>query len=296
MKALCSKDKQLSIIIVQFRVINFLKRCLSSIYSKNPDLNFEVIIVDNGSEEEQMQNLKREFPQIQVLENRHNRGFAWACNQGAQIAQGKYLLFLNPDTEVKDNFSPLLKFMDNHPLVGICGSKMIDSYGRILDSCRSFPSLWTSISSRQSLLNKLFPKNFLSRKYLLKDLDRTKPTFVDWVSGSCLSAKKELWEQMGGFDSSFFMYAEDVDLCFRAKKAGFKVAYFPFVSVVHHLGKSTSQAKLKMIAEHHKSMYCFYKKHYKENVPESFFIFGGIWIRMVGVMAASGFKEIFKKR
>jgi hypothetical protein len=296
MSFLCSEGKLLSIIVVHFQVLEHLRRCLSSIFSTNPDLSFEVIIVDNGSEEEQMDFLKKEFPQIKVIKNKYNRGFAFACNQGALVAQGKYFLFLNPDTELKGSFSPLLQFMEENLKVGIAGCKMINSKGENLFSCRSFPSFWTSISSSQSVLNKLFPQNFFSRKYLLKDLNKSKISFVDWVSGSCFLVRKELFEQIKGFDKNFFMYAEDVDLCLRAKKLGWEVVYFPVVSVIHFLGKSTEKNKLKMMVEHHKSMFRFYRKHYQKNFLESFFVFGGVWLRLVLVGGTLVFKEIFKKR
>ncbi len=274
-------DKDLSIIIVNYNVKELLRRCLNSIFDFQKDLNFEVMVIDNHSEDQSTRMLKKDFAQVELLENKGNFGFSAACNQGIKLSRGRYILLLNPDTEfVSGGISKMIEFMNTYPQVGICGPQMTDPRGKVHFSCRSFPSYLTAISSGQSILNRLFPQNPLSRKYLLKDQNRSEKKEVDWVSGSCLLTKREVFERIGPLDELFFMYVEDVDFCYRAKKAGFLVYYFPEVMIIHHIGKSTKKKKLLMQVEHHRSMYHFYRKHHHPNVILKGIVFFGIWIRL----------------
>jgi len=274
-------ELDLSIIIVNFDVKALLQRCLKSIYDFQTVLKYEVIVIDNHSEDQSREMVKVDFPNVWLIENPENVGFSSACNQGITRSRGRYLLFLNPDTEfTSGGIIEMIKFMDNHPNIGVCGPKMIGPEGKIQFSSRSFPSYLTSISSGQSILNRIYPKNPWSGKYLLKDLDRNQKTEVDWVSGSCLLTKRGVVEKIGPLDERFFMYAEDVDFCYRAKKAGYLVYYFPDWAVVHHIGKSTRRRKTRMLAEHHRSMFRFYRKHYPPNILLMGMVFLGIWIRL----------------
>jgi GT2 family glycosyltransferase len=274
-------DTDLSVIIVSHNVKNLLKKCLESIGDFEKDLKFEAIVVDNHSEDHSAEMLKEHFPGVQLIENPRNLGFSKACNQGIEQSRGRYILLLNPDTEFTlGGVTEMVKFMHSAPRIGVCGPQMVDPQGRIQFSARSFPSYQAAISSSQSILNKLFPRNPLSRRYLLKDQDRNRKMEVDWVSGSCLLAKRELFVKIGLLDERFFMYVEDVDFCYRAKKAGFSVYYFPNSVVIHHIGRSTEKRKLKMLVEHHRSMYYFYTKHQRSDVPLRGMVFFGIWVRL----------------
>lgn len=236
-------------------------------------------MIDNNSEDQSTKMVSGKFPQVKLLENKRNLGFSAACNQGIRKSRGRYILLLNPDTEfVSGGITEMIKFMDSHTRVGICGPQMIDPQGRVHFSCRSFPSYLTAVSSGQSILNRLFPGNPLSRKYLLKDQSQKRE--VDWVSGSCLLTKREVFEKIGPLDELFFMYVEDVDFCYRAKNAGFLVHYLPEVVVIHHIGKSTKKRKLLMQTEHHRSMYHFFRKHHHPNILLKGIVFFSIWIRL----------------
>jgi GT2 family glycosyltransferase len=271
----------LSIVIVNYNVKMLLRRCLESIFDYQRELDFEVIVIDNNSDDQSPEMLKEKFSRVKLLENKQNLGFSAACNQGIKQSRGRYILLLNPDTEfASGGVTEMIKFMDANPPVGICGPRMIDPHRRVLFSCRSFPSYLTAISSAQSLLNRLFPQNPLSRKYLLKNLNRSEKKEVDWVSGSCLLTKREVFEKIGPLDELFFMYVEDVDFCYRAKKSGFGVYYFPKVVVIHHLGQSTRRRKLRMQVEHHRSMYHFYRKHHHPNIILKGIVFVSILIRL----------------
>lgn len=274
--------RKTSIVIVNYRVKNFLKECLNSILSSKDKMYNEIIVIDNNSKDGSIELLKKEFPEVRLIENRQNKGFSFACNQGIKKSSGEYILLLNPDTVFpQKDFSKMIEFMDSNPEAGICGSKIINYRGDLLYSCRSFPSFLTSISSSQSLLERIFPGNPLSRKYLLKDINHSRIQEVDWVSGSCLFARKKMLDEIGLLDEDFFIYVEDVDLCYRANQAGWKVFYFPQVTFIHRVGQSTSQDRFKSKLEHHRSMWIFAKKHFHSNVLLRGIIFFGILVRLI---------------
>jgi GT2 family glycosyltransferase len=271
----------LSIVIVSYNTKGLLKKCLESIFKFQKDLIFEVILVDNRSADKSAIMVREKFPQVRMLENKRNLGFAAACNQGIKISRGRFLLLLNPDTEfTRGGITEMIRFMESQKRVGICGPRMEGPDGRVHFSCRSFPTYLTAISSGQSMLNRIFPGNPLSTKYLLTDRDRTKESEVDWVSGSGLLTKRKVFEKIGSLDDLFFMYVEDVDFCYRTKKANFTVYYFPQVTVLHHIGKSTKRQWILMLAEHHRSMYNFYRKHHHPNLLFRGVVFWGIWVRL----------------
>jgi GT2 family glycosyltransferase len=271
----------LSIVIVSYNTKRLLKKCLESIFRFQKDISYEVILVDNHSLDESAAMVREKFPQVLVLENIRNLGFAAACNQGIKISRGRFILLLNPDTEfTKGGITDMVRFMESQKQIGICGPRMEGPDGRIHFSCRSFPSYLTAISSGQSVLNRLFPGNPLSAKYLLTECNRTKESQVDWVSGSGLLTKRGVIENIGFLDETFFMYVEDVDFCYRAKKANLTVYYFPQVTVLHHIGKSTQGKRVAMQVEHHRSMYNFYRKHHHPHLFLRVMVFLGIWIRL----------------
>jgi GT2 family glycosyltransferase len=283
-------EKPLSIVIVNYNVKNLLKRCLESVFEYEKDIEFEVIVVDNSSSDRSQEMLKRDFPGVKLIENNRNLGFSAGCNQGIRESRGRYILLLNPDAELTPGgINDMIDFMDSKPEVGICGPKMTDQKGNLQFSCRSFPSYLTAVSSNQSVLNRIFPENFLSQKYLLKNQDHSEIREVDWVSGSCLLAKREAFEKVGLLDERFYMYVEDVDLCYRAELAGFSVFYFPNVVVIHHIGKSTQRRKIDMLVEHHKSMYHFYRKHYDPNLLLKAVVFFFVGVRLCFVMGSRAF-------
>ena len=271
----------LSIIIVSYNVRDLLRKCLKSILSFQKQLTFEVMVIDNHSEDGSAGMIRQEFNGIALLENSWNLGFSAACNQGIKRSRGRFVLLLNPDTEfTPGGITEMVRFMDSHSEAGICGPRMTDCAGNLHYSCRSFPSYLTAISSAQSILNRLFPRNPLSRRYLQKNSNRAERVKTDWVSGSCLLARREMLERIGLLDTRFFMYVEDVDLCYRAGKAGYAVYCFPDSTVIHHTAGSSRKRRISMLVEHHRSMFLFHRKHYHSNFLLSGIVFCGIWIRL----------------
>lgn len=277
-------DVDLSIVIVNFNAERFLRRCLCSIYENTQDINYEVWVVDNASTDGSLDMLNRKFPEVRVIANHTNAGFAEANNQAIKRAIGKYILLLNPDTLVVERaLDKLVQFMEQTPDTGIIGPKVFDDEikASVQYSCRRFPTLMNALFGRHSPLTKLFPNNRFSKKFLMLGLDHSRTMEVDWVSGCCLLIRRELLDQIGLLDEEYRLFFEDIDICYRAHKAKRKIIYYPKAHVVHFIGKSRARVPLKSIYNRHKSMKHFYDKYYRRGFLEGGLIIFAIYVRMV---------------
>ncbi|OGC76590.1 MAG: hypothetical protein A2Z27_00700 [candidate division Zixibacteria bacterium RBG_16_50_21] len=269
---------ELSIVIVSFNVKKDLRRCLQGLAGCADSI--EIIVVDNHSSDGSVEMLRADFPEVTLIENRVNTGFSRAANQGIRSSAGKFALLLNPDTRISgSDLESMVDYLKQNRRVGILGCQILNSQGKRQFSARSFPWFSTSFSSNQSILNRVVPKNPWSRKYLGKELSLDSPSQVDWVSGSCLLAKREVFESAGLLDERFFMYVEDVDLCKRAKEKGWEIVYYPQVKITHNNGQSVRKRKLIMLAEHHKSMYYYFTKYHADRKILAGLVYLGVWIR-----------------
>jgi GT2 family glycosyltransferase len=226
------------------------------------------------------------FPSVTVLESRENLGFPRGHNRAAQEARGRHLLMLNPDTVVQEGaLQKLVAFLDSHPEAAAVGPRLLNLDGSLQYSCRRFPRPMAAIL-RNTPLGRLAPRNRFTRGYLMTDWDHTTAQQVDWVSGAAVCIRREAWEEVGGFDEGFFMYAEDVDWCLRAHRAGWRVCYLPEAVIVHRIGASTDQRPMAMVVEFHRSMARFYRKHYAREWPwvVRWLPVAGIWMRAALVM------------
>lgn len=278
----------ISIIIVNYNSGKLLEKCLDSICTEESEIEFETFVVDNGSSDDSWKMIKEMFPQVSLIRNADNLGFSRANNQAIRRSLGRYLLLLNPDTILRTKaLEKMVHFMDEYPRAGAAGPKLIDPQGTIQLSCRSFPSHRTALFNRYSLLTKLLPANRFSREYLMTGWDHSTVQEVDWVSGACLLMRKEALDEIGLLDERFFMYAEDVDWCYRAKRRGWKVYFIPQAEVVHYIGQSSRRAGRKAIVERHRSMYRFYQKHYRRNLLLDGLTAAGIAMRAGFLLAMS---------
>lgn len=244
-----------------------LRTALQSIDRHRPEGSFEVLVVDNASIDGSPEMVQNEFPWVRLIANKENVGFTRGHNQAVRESHGKYLLILNSDTIILQGaLQKLIDFAEANPEAGIVGPRLLNPDGSLQYSCRRFPNLAAAIF-RNTPLGKLFPQNRYTRDYLMTDWDHSTPREVDWVSGAAMFIRREVHEQLQGFDERFFMYCEDVDLCYRAWKAGWKVVYYPEAQIVHAIGRSTDRVANKMIRQFHASMYRFYKKHYARQTP-----------------------------
>lgn len=276
----------LSVVLINHNTHDYLKACLASMVRQmQPGTGIEVILVDNGSTDGSVEMVRRDFPEVRLFPQSENLGFTKANNIGLREACGRYRLVLNSDTEIiGDALEVMCRYMDEHPDVGALGAQLLNPDGTIQLSCRKFPSFRTAFFHRYSLLTRLFPRNPYSAEYLMTDVGHDQTREVDWVSGACLLVRDTVCEQIGLLDEGFFIYAEDVDWCYRMKQAGWKVVYYPDAKVMHHIGRATRKIAYRMTLERHKSMWRFYKKHYSRGIAlVDAATYAGIFLRC-GVM------------
>lgn len=227
----------------------------------NP-IDIEILVVDNASSDGSAELVAEAFPQVRLYRSPTNLGFPGGNNAGYRISRGRYFLLLNSDTVVPPGaLEELVRFADENPRAGIVGPRVLNPDGSLQMSCRRFPTLGAGLF-RNTPLGKLFPNNRFTRDYLMTDWDHGTPRAVDWVSGCCLLARREMVEEVGLLDEAFFMYCEDVDWAYRAGQKGWQVLYNPRATIIHEIGRSTDQAVTRMIVQFHKSMYRFFCKHY----------------------------------
>lgn len=252
----------LSVIIVNYNVKEFLQNLLHSIEKASANLSKEIIVVDNASDDGSVEVIREKFPYVNLIENKINAGFGKANNQGLAVAKGKYILFINPDCIVsEDTLDKMISFFGGHSDCALAGCKILNSDGTLQLACRrSFPGPWTSFTKVTGLSN-LFPKSRIFARYNLTYLDENKTYEVDAVSGSFMMMRKTVYDNVGGFDEQFFMYGEDLDLCYRIQKAGHKVFYVHSTQVIHYKGESTKRSNLDETKLFYDAMHLFVKKH-----------------------------------
>jgi len=252
----------LSICIVSYKGKNLLFQCLASIYRNTREVTFEVIIVDNNSQDGTIEMVRQTFPTVRLIANQENVGFGKAINQALAVSKGRYALWLNPDTIVLPNaLDILVKFMDIRPDVGIVGPKVLNRDGTLQRQCRrGFPTPWRMFCYFSGL-SELFPKSKLFAEYLMTYLNDEIAHEVDAVSGSCLLVRREVMDQIGLADEDYFMYGDDLDYCFRTKQAGWKIYYIPEAQIIHYGGSAAKRKPYKAIYEFHRAMWIYYKKY-----------------------------------
>lgn len=247
----------ISIIIVTFDSQDHIAKCLGSLihYIKN---NIEVLVIDNASSDKTVEIIKKYFPQVKLIQNITNIGFTRACNQGARITKGKYLLFLNPDTVIKnkDDLKLLLNFAQSKKKLGAIGVKVLNPDGSIQPSFGNLPTLPRIIFDRLPFFKKNYGIQVRNLR-LYKHIHR-----VDWVSGCCLLVKKKIFDEVGGFNEDIFMYGEDYDLCYRLKKKGYENYYYSKFQIMHKdSGKNDVFRKPHKYFSMRKGFLIFMRKH-----------------------------------
>lgn len=278
--------KDLSIIIVNYNVKEFLLNSLKSLKDATKDLSTEIIVVDNASEDGSVEAVKRKFPIVKLIVNKDNIGFGAANNLALEKSSGKFIVFLNPDTIVKeDTFTTLIKFFDEKPDAGMAGCKVLNPDGSLQLACRrGFPGPWTTFTKLTGL-SALFPKSKLFARYNLTYLDENKTYEVDAISGAFMMMKREAYEKVGGFDPVFFMYGEDLDLCYRIQQAGYKVYYVHTTKIIHYKGESTKRSSLDETKVFYNAMHLFVKKHFSSSFLVEIILQAAIIVRKLFAFA-----------
>ena len=263
----------LSIIIVSWNTKEFLLPCVRSVFENEQGISREVIVVDNGSQDGSGNEVKKTFPFIHLVENQKNMGFAKAVNQGLQKASGRYILLLNPDTQMKGGaIERFVSFMDSHSDTGVAGAQLLNSDGSKQNSIANFPSLATELLNKR-LLRWLFPKRFPG-----KEKNYPEPVEVNSVIGACMMVRREALDQVGSLDEDYFLFLEETDWCYRMKKAGWKIHHVPQTEVFHFQGKSAARDKKRSRVEYFRSRYHFFKKN--RGGWQWFILLTGVLIRL----------------
>lgn len=251
----------LSIIIVSWNTSQLLAQCLTTVHQNllaSPNLVAETFVVDNASKDDSTQMVQMHYPWVRLLINQENLGFAGGNNQALRQATGRYVMLLNPDTEMKSgSLATLIEFMQQQPDVGAIGPYLLNPDGSLQLSCYPAPTLWGEFG-RLFHLDSILP--WLT--YRQEEWDSSTPREVDVIKGACLLVRQEALSQVGFLDEGFFMYAEEVDLCRRLKAKGWPLYWVPQAKVLHYGGQSTKQARTDMFLRLYETKVLYFRKHY----------------------------------
>ncbi len=250
----------LSIVVVNFETPDYTMQCLESIYKNPPSCGFEVIVMDNGSRDGSLEMIRQTFPRVTAIETGANLGFARANNLGMNNARGGYILLLNSDTKILDNsLDRMLEYLMARPEMGAVGPRQLDGSGKLQLSWGAFPTFFSEIY-RKVMHHRLSINDLKIRDYLEEKYQGSSD--VDWVSGSCLMARKRALLDAGLLDGHFFMYFEDIDLCHSIRACGWKVHYCSDITIIHYGGVSAKKNILHVLVEYRRSQLYFTRKHY----------------------------------
>ncbi len=298
--------RDLSIIIVSWNVADLLAACLDSILRSDVALddadgerpNVEIIVVDSASSDKTVAMLRERYPQVRLSAQSENVGYTRGNNLGLGLAEGRNLFLLNPDTAIiGDALQQMIAYLDAHPDVGIVGPHTHNSDGTTQSSRRRFPTLATGFFE-STWLQPFAPKAMLERYYVRDSADDV-TVDVDWVQGSALLARREVYEQIGGLDEGYIMFSEELDWCKRAKLAGWRVVYLGSAHITHHGGKSTEQVAARKHIHFQESKLRYYRKYHGALAAHSlrlFLLFNYAWqIVLEGAKALLGHKPAMRR-
>ncbi|MFA6569721.1 MAG: glycosyltransferase, partial [Bacteroidota bacterium] len=265
---------------MNYNVKDLLLQCLRSVEQAKADLQVETIVVDNNSSDGSVAYLEPLFPDVRFIALPQNIGFGSANNVGIKQSTGKFVLILNPDTILEENtLKVMFEYMLNEPKAGIAGCKILNPDGTFQLACRrGFPSPWASFCKLFGL-QKLFPKSKLFSQYNQTFRSEDETYFIDAVMGAFIFIRREVIDKIGGFDEDFFMYGEDLDLCYRTQKAGWEIAYHHKTSIIHYKGESTKRSSINEVKHFYQAMELFAKKHIAGSFLFLLFLRVGIMFR-----------------
>jgi len=253
-------EPRLSIIVVNFETPDYTLGCIRSVFKNPPSCPFEFILIDNGSKDGSLELIRKETPEVICIETGQNLGFAKANNLGIRNARGEFVLLLNSDTKILDNsLDRLFRYLEARPRVGAVGPRQLDGEGKLQLSWGQFPTLVSEIFRKllhhRLSLNDMRIRDYLEEKY-------SESARVDWVSGSCLMARKKALEDTDLFDGYFFMYFEDIDLCRRLRDSGWEIHYHSDPTLIHYGGISAKKNLLRVFVEYRRSQIHFTRVYY----------------------------------
>ncbi|MBW3555906.1 MAG: glycosyltransferase family 2 protein [Actinobacteria bacterium] len=250
-----SRHPEVSAVVVNYNARDHLLECVASLRAEGV---VDVVVADNASVDGSEVALRAAHPDVHYHQTGSNLGYGAAANRGAARTDATtgYLLCMNPDAVLEPgSLKALVETLESRGDVGLVGPRIERPDGTLYPSARTFPALGDAVG--HAFLGLLWPHNPFTRRYRMLDWDHAVAADVEWISGACFLIRRTAWEALGGFDETYFMYAEDVDLCWRAGRAGWKVTYEPAARVVHVQGVSTDRHPYRMIAEHHRALFRF---------------------------------------
>ncbi len=241
-----------SIIIVNWNTRQLLLDCLAALPAATAGCEAEIWVVDNGSRDGSVAAVAAQFPDVFIIANPDNRGFATANNQAIRASSGRYVFLLNSDTIAQPgSITRLVRFLDTHPAVGVVGPQLLNADGSLQPSWARFPNLLTELTGKKIRWRRPYSTS-----------DGTLAYETDWLDGAAMLLRRSVIRQVGMLDESYFMYTEEVDWCYRIKRAGWRICYLPAASIIHFGGQSSKQAVTRMKAELYFSKLRFFAKHY----------------------------------
>lgn len=258
-----NRTVDISIILVNYKNVKLTEDCITSLQSVKTGTLFEIIVIDNHSEDGSTETLRKKYPQVIVKDSGRNGGFAFGNNVGVQIAQGKYLLLLNNDTQVKEGMlDSLYLYAENNPTVGLLGCRALDRHGVELPIAHKYESLKRIMlqSYAKPVLEKIGLQRGLVKAIEHKEEGEKEFTPAQWVAGSAMFIRRDLYYQVNGLDENYFMYMEDEDLCHRVNDAGYQVGIIPYIGYIHYCGGSTIQSYF-LTKEYVKSRLIFFMRY-----------------------------------
>lgn len=259
------RSVDVSICIVNWNTKDLLANCIDSIHEKTTGISYEIIVVDNMSYDGSAEMVRQCYPQCRIFASKENLGFAGGNNVAVKEAQGKYVLYLNPDTVLATNaIYGMFQYADTHPEVGAVGCKLLNQDGSVQFTCaRTYPTLWNQFCELM-MLNRVFPRSKMFSTIEMNYWDHKDSRQIDCLSGACILARKSIIDKLGGFDENLFMYAEDVDLCFRINLEGKKIYYLADEKIYHLEGQSSKQQSNKYYSAiiQRESNHYYTRKHF----------------------------------
>lgn len=283
-----------SALIVSYNVKGLLLKCLEALYA-HADVPIEAVVVDNASTDGSAAAVATEFPDAVVLAQSRNLGFGRANNVGLERCQGRFVLLLNPDVTVNPQaIGRMADLLITRPDAAAVGPRLVFPDGRLdPDARRSFP-LPSTLFYKTVGLSRLFPHSRVFGRHNMGHVPETDVHEMDAGSAACLMVRMTALDRVGFFDPRYFMFGEDLDLCYRLKLSGWKIFYLPSASAIHHKGSATSQARSKMLYERHRAMWSYHMKHHADEIPA--FANGLVWAQIWGRWAAEATRDAVTQR
>ncbi len=248
--------------MVSYNCRDLLADCLRSIQDNHDGLELEIVVVDNASEDATVEMVNADFPSVRVIAQDENAGFAAGMNRAVEAARGDTLVLLNPDTKVRQGaLKHMAQFIREHRDIGGCGPAVYGPQGELQQSCHVFPRLWLTFIAQLGL-HRAFRGSRIFGAYDMTWWDHARPRPVDWLSGVCITTRRDVWERVGPLDEGYFMYAEDIDWCYRLEQAGLARYFLPDAQIEHREGASWGEASQERILASHRASFRFFGKNY----------------------------------